>query len=162
METVHLLCGRLCSGKSHYAAHLREENGAVVLSVDELMLALFGPDAGELHDEYARRAKEYLFRQAVELSCADVPVVLDWGFWTRESRRAVREAFAARSVPTRLYWLDVDGEEWKARIQRRNEAVLRGETRAYLVDEGLLKKFSSLFEPPLPGEIDVTVPADKT
>jgi alpha-mannosidase len=36
-----LLCGKLCAGKTTYARRLAPELGAVILSVDEIMLSLF-------------------------------------------------------------------------------------------------------------------------
>ena len=47
MAKVYMMCGRICSGKSTYAKALREMHHAVILSVDEITLALFGQDAGE-------------------------------------------------------------------------------------------------------------------
>ena len=34
-----MICGKLCSGKSTYAKKLQQEGKAVVLSIDEIMLA---------------------------------------------------------------------------------------------------------------------------
>lgn len=39
---VILICGKRCSGKSTYAERLRDKNNAVILSVDEIMLGVFG------------------------------------------------------------------------------------------------------------------------
>ncbi len=52
MAKVFLICGKICCGKSTYAKRLQAENNAVLLSVDEIMLAVFGLYAGEKHDEY--------------------------------------------------------------------------------------------------------------
>ena len=41
-----LLCGRICAGKTTYAKRLGKTRGAVCLSCDELMLALFGQQLG--------------------------------------------------------------------------------------------------------------------
>lgn len=46
-----LLCGRICAGKTTYAKRLGKTRGAVCLSCDELMLALFGQQLGDRHDE---------------------------------------------------------------------------------------------------------------
>ena len=48
MAKIYLMCGKLCSGKSTRAEQLRREHRAVLLSVDEITLALFGQDAGEI------------------------------------------------------------------------------------------------------------------
>ena len=42
MGKAILICGKICSGKSTYAARLKKETNAVLLSVDEIMLDLFG------------------------------------------------------------------------------------------------------------------------
>ena len=45
MAKVFLICGKICSGKSTYARKLMENRQAVLLSADEIMLALFVKDA---------------------------------------------------------------------------------------------------------------------
>lgn len=55
MPKVVMTCGKLCSGKTTYAKKLQKESKAVILSVDEIMLALFGQDAGEKHDDMCVR-----------------------------------------------------------------------------------------------------------
>ena len=152
-----MICGGLCCGKTTYAERLRRERGGVILSVDALMLALFGPDAGEMHDEYARRAKAFLHRQALALLEAGVDVILDWGFWTRGEREAVRAFYGEKGFPVALHALDIDEKTWAARVAKRNESVLAGEAEAYLVDEGLAEKFRARFEKPSEDEIDVRV-----
>ena len=163
MAKVICLCGRLCSGKSTYAKTLRAQTGAVILSTDELMLTVIGPDAGEMHDEYARRIKGFLLAKASEMVQAGVNVILDEGFWTKAERARVRTFFTARAVPCEFHYLEIDDETWKARIAKRNAALSAGtqtageQPGAYYVDEGLMKKFESMFEPPEPGEIDLWV-----
>ncbi|MDE6745031.1 MAG: ATP-binding protein, partial [Oscillospiraceae bacterium] len=56
---VILICGKICSGKSFYAERLRKEHGAVMLSVDEITLSLFGQHIGEKHDEICERTQKY-------------------------------------------------------------------------------------------------------
>lgn len=157
MARVILLCGRICSGKSTYARRLCAETGAVALSVDEIMLALFGPDAGEKHDEYAARTEAYLLEKSLALTAAGVDVVLDWGFWGKASRAEARAFFASRGVACEMHYLDVGGEVWRRRLEKRNRQVLTGEASAYWVDEALARKAASLFEAPDESEIDVWV-----
>ncbi len=157
MATLIAVCGGLCCGKTTYAEALGRERRAPVLSIDALMLALFGPDAGEMHDEYARRGKAYLHRQALELLDAGVDVILDWGFWRQEERRSVRALYEGRGHLFELHALDMDEAVWHDRVAKRNAAVLAGQVEAYLVDEGLAAKFWNRFERPEDGEVDVWV-----
>lgn len=155
MAKVILICGKICSGKSWYAERLREKEKAVVLSHDELMLSLFDPLLGDKHDEIAAKASAYLYGLAAKLLDAQVSVILDWGFWTRDGRKAARAYFEERGAQSELHYVSVTDEVWRGNIERRNELVLRGKTGAYFVDEGLLKKLESRFEEPVSGEAEI-------
>ena len=157
MAKVTLICGKLCSGKSTYAERLRAETGAVLLSIDEIMLGLFGLYAGDRHDEYAEKTKKYLYDKSIELLAAGVDVILDWGFWKRNERAAAKAFYAARNIPCEFHYLDVNEEVWKKRIEKRNRAVAAGSVIAYPVDENLAAKFASRFEAPDKREIDVWI-----
>ena len=62
MAKVIITCGKVCSGKTTYAKRLCKENGAVLMSVDEVMLTVFGNDVGERHEEITEKIKTYLRR----------------------------------------------------------------------------------------------------
>lgn len=157
MAKVFLICGKICCGKSEYAKRLRAEQGGVVLSVDEIMLAVFGPYTGEMHDTYTARLQEYLFEKSVDITAVGTNVILDWGFWTKESRARARDFYRAKNVDCEFHCINVGDSVWRARIDKRNRAVAAGETTAYFVDDNLARKFASLFEAPAPDEIDVWV-----
>ena len=93
MAKVIMTCGKICSGKSTYAQKLSKEYNAVILSVDEITLALFGQDVGDKHDDYVARAEKYLFEKSVEIVNVGINVILDWGFWTREERNQARDFY---------------------------------------------------------------------
>ena len=107
IAAVYLICGPLCGGKTTYAEALCRETGAVPLSADDLMLALFGPDAGEAHDRLARGARASLLDLAVRLARRGTPAVLDWGFWTRPMREEVLDRLRREGIPASLHRLDV-------------------------------------------------------
>lgn len=151
---VTLICGKLCSGKTTYAHKLRRERHAVLLSCDEITLALTGLDAGEAFDGIAERTQRYLYDKAAEIAGDGIPVILDWGFWTAQSRAEARAFFASRGIAYTFVYLDVSDEVHRKRIEERNEAVKAGDVLAYYVDEGLAKKFETKFEPPEDWEID--------
>lgn len=157
MTKVYMMCGKICSGKSTYAAKLRQMHRAAVLSVDEITLALFGQNAGEQHDTYVERAEAYLYRKSLELTEAGISVILDWGFWTKAERRYAREFYAAHQVECELHYLEISPEEWQRRIAKRNADILAHRTDAYYVDAGLAAKFEAIFEPPEADEISVRV-----
>lgn len=157
MAKVYLICGKICCGKSTYAKQLQADNRAVILSVDEIMLAIFGLYAGEKHDEYAERVRNYLFEKSLEFIKADVNVIFDWGFWTNAGRYEAKEFYKNRNIECELHYIDIGNDIWKARINQRNRSVHAGETIAYIVDDNLARKFETIFEQPAQEEIDVWV-----
>lgn len=158
MAEVICICGKICCGKTTYAKRLCREKKAVLLSVDEEMLGIFGKDAGEKHDEYTAKIKRLLLEKSLDLWDAGVSVVLDWGFWQKKDRADTKAFYQARGVPCFFHFLDVPDKIWRARIETRNRAVREGKIIAYEVDEGLAAKFLSRFETPEKDEIDVWQP----
>ena len=157
MPKVIMTCGRICSGKSTYAGKLQKELGAVILSIDELMLDILGGDTGDMHDEYVRRTEMYLYRKSAEIVAAGSDVILDWGFWTRRDRDFAREFYRSRGIDCQFHYVSIDDVEWKRRIEKRNAEVSAGRSDAYFIDEGLAAKFQSLFELPDEGEMDIVI-----
>ena len=157
MTKVILVCGKICSGKSTYAEKLRIENKAVLLSIDEIMLALFGLYVGDKHDEYVEKTEKYLFDKSLEIIENGIDVILDWGLWTRDERRYAKEFYSTRGIEHEIHYLNISDETWKARLDKRNRAVLAGEIIAYPVDGNLAEKFGAIFEVPDRDEIDVWV-----
>lgn len=155
MSKVILICGKICCGKTTYAQKLCNENNAVLLSVDEITLALFGQHCGDKHDEYVERAEKYLLNKSMEVVNKDINVVLDWGFWTKAERKAVKEFYKSRNIECELHYINISDEVWKHRLNKRNNAVLANETSAYYVDENLAAKFGAMFEVPSQDEMDV-------
>lgn len=160
MAKAYLMCGKICSGKSTYAEKLRRDLRAVLLSVDEITLALFGQDVGEMHDTYVERTERYLYAKSLEILECGIDVVLDWGLWTKRERDEARAFYKERGIPCEIHYLSVAPEVWREWIEMRNRAILAGETEAYFVDEGLMGKFDALFETPDRSEVDVWVEAE--
>lgn len=157
MAKVFMMCGKLCSGKSTHAEMLRKEHKAVILSIDEITLALFGQDAGEKHDDYVKRARKYLYEKSLDIIEMDINVILDWGFGTKKEREFAREFYCSRNIPFEFHYIDIDDEEWKRRMEKRNKDVLAGKTNAYYVVDGLITKLNSMFEKPDRSEIDMWI-----
>lgn len=160
MAKVILVCGKICCGKSTYAEKLCADNKAVLLSVDEIMLALFGLYAGDKHDEYVDKIKKHLIDKSAEIIETGISVILDWGFWKKDERTYMKEFYSTRGIEHEFHYIDIGDDIWKARLDKRNSAVLAGEVNAYIVDDNLAAKFEKMFEMPGDEEIDIRVPAD--
>ena len=158
MPKVTLICGRICCGKSTYAEKLRIREGAVVLSIDEIMLAMFGQHVGDMHDEYVARTEKYLFVKSLELIETGIDVILDWGFWTRDERAYAREFYSSRNIEHEFHCVDISDAEWRLRLEKRNAAISAGVDNAnYYIDDNIAAKFGTIFEAPSADEIDVWV-----
>ncbi len=162
MAKVILVCGRICCGKTTYAHTLRRERKAVVLSCDEVMLALLDEYLGDQHEKYAARTQQYLLSKALEIVETGINVVLDWGPWTKAGRDNLKRFFLEHGVECELHAIRISESEWRERIQHRNCLLDRDAVKAYHVDEGLMQKFLSKYEEPSTEEIDMWVERVKT
>ena len=157
MPKVIITCGKIGAGKSTYAEKLRIKEKAVLLSCDEITLALFDGNVGEKHDEIVERCQKYLFGKSLEIIEVGSNVVLDWGLWMKEERTEAREFYMAHNVPWEIHYVYVSDEQWQKNLEKRNADVLAGRTSAYFVDEGLAAKFDGIFEEPERSEVDVWI-----
>ncbi len=156
MAKVIMTCGRICCGKSTYAKKLCEERRAVILSIDEITLALFPDGTGEQHDTYVSRAAQYLLSLSLQILRSGTDVILDWGLWTRAQRDRLRTFYTEHGVEYEIHYLRISREEWERRIRNRNGKQAE-DPSAYYVDEGLLRKVENLFEEPSAEESDIFI-----
>ncbi len=158
MSKVYLICGRICCGKTTYSRKICSENNAILLSVDEIMLSLFDKCCGrELHMEYERRIKNYLFDKSLEILEKGFDVVLDWGFWTKEERDSVKEFYKSRFIDCELHYIEISDKTWEYQLNKRNKEILNKETKAYYLEHDRALEFASMFEKAELDEVDVFV-----
>ncbi len=155
MATLHLICGTISSGKTTYARRMMAQKPALLLSVDEVTLALSSVIPPENHDQTTPLVKELLMDKATEALAAGLDVIFDWGFWKKTDRVEMEKRLTEAGVDHLWHYIDISQKRWEAQIAKRNEAVERGETSAYYVDEGLKAKCISWFEAPGREEIDI-------
>ena len=160
MSKVILLCGRIASGKTTYASALRRESGAVILSCDELMLTLFDQCLGEKHDETVARCSRYLNGVALQITASGLDAVLDFGYWSRKEREAVRAFFVAHQVPVSLHYVRCEEALRLKRLRERNRMLAHADHRVYLIGDELRERLDQKFEEPSEEEIDLIVETD--
>ena len=123
MKKVILTCGKICSGKSHYAGETAKDENALILSVDELMLAVHGECLGDKHKQAENMCLRYLLKKAAELSALDVNVIVDYGFPLRSERDYAREYLSSRGVEFEWVYLSSEDSVRKKRLNERNAAL---------------------------------------
>ena len=156
MSKLIAICGKICSGKSWYARALKEQHPAVILSTDEVTYDLIDNEQGERYDAFCVRVNAYLLKKAIEIVQAGADVILDWGFWRKEQRRALSEDCAAKGVTVEWHYVEIDDASWQKNIAERNRRISEGRGGSdFFVDDGLRKKLLSLWEAPTHDEINV-------
>ena len=124
--TLHLVCGKIASGKSTLTSQLAQAPHTVRISEDSLLAQLYPGQIASLADYVACTAR---LRAAIAPLClqmlqAGVSVVLDFPANTPASRAWMRDLFQQAGVPHVLHYLDVPDEECKARLRQRNASGL--------------------------------------
>jgi predicted kinase len=130
-----LLCGLPGAGKTTLARRLAGEIPAVRLCPDE-WLAHLGLD---LYDEPAQ-----------DLLRLGQTVILEYGFWSRAEREAMRLGARALGAAVELRYLAVPLEELHRRLERRNAA---GDAGTAPISRDMLDHWATIFEPPTPDEL---------
>ena len=156
MSKVILICGKICSGKSYYANIIKEKENAVILSTDEVTFDLTNNEQGENYDAFACKVNNYLRKKAVEIANVGCNVILDWGFWSKKSRKEITQFFKDNKINYEWHYVDIDLKSWQENIKKRNELILNGKGGcSFYIDEGLVLKLISNFEEPALQEMDV-------
>jgi len=150
-----LVCGKICSGKTTYSKRLATENNAVILSVDEITIALFGQRICEKHDEMVERTEKYLLKKAVEIYDVGVDVIFDWGFWQAADRQFITNHFKDKNIEIEWHYVNVCDDTWKQNLEKRNGRITSGQDNFYYIDENIAAKFDLMFEVPNRNEIDI-------
>ena len=144
--TVHLLCGKVGSGKTTFARALEEERRAVRFSPDEWMIRLFGHHMQrEIFDSRLETCKSIIYDLCKRMTDLDVDVILDFGFWSRSERDAVRQRIEASGAVCALYFFDVPDEILKTRLKERNA---RRPSDAFEITDEMFELFNGGFERP--------------
>ncbi|MDX1507436.1 MAG: AAA family ATPase [Woeseiaceae bacterium] len=143
--TAHLLHGYIGSGKTTFARKLEREHGAVRFSHDEWMVRLHGwnPPAEQFAERMAQ-VMNLIWDEATRELEAGNDVILDFGFWTRESRDAARRRVSSIGAVAKFYSFFCPKSIMKARTLERSK---RPSTDSLWIDEPAFDKLLARFEP---------------
>jgi predicted kinase len=142
--TLHMLCGKIASGKSTLSAQLARAERTVMISEDRWIERLYGPELNTLADFFERcdRLRATLAPHIVDLLRAGVSVVLDFHANTLGARGWMRALFEEAGASHRLHFLDVPDEVCRARMHARKAAGGDG------VSDAEFDHVTSFFVPP--------------
>src|SRR5262245_15244576 len=124
MSRAHLLSGPVGAGKTTFARSLAEEQRAVVFSIDDWMIRLFGHHMPrDVFHARLTACMGVIYETSTRLLELGTDVVLDCGYWRREHRAHAREQLRASGAELRWYYFDVPPSERWSRLERRNAAL---------------------------------------
>jgi predicted kinase len=120
--TLHVLCGKLASGKTRLARQIAQNTGAVLFSEDIWLAHLFPGEIKSFEEYFNRSAR---FRSAVEphvrtLLARGNSVVLDFAGNSPKERAWARSLAAPRGTAI-LHHIQASDELCKRRLRTRNE-----------------------------------------
>jgi predicted kinase len=150
IPTLHLLCGKVASGKSTLAAKLASSDGAVLISEDEWLSVLFGDQMNSLQDyvNCALKLRLVMGRHVTSLLKAGVSVVLDFPANTIENRAWMRDLLEDTAATHHLHFLDLPDEVCLRRLHKRNSDG----KHAFAATEDQYRRIARHFVPPSPEE----------
>jgi predicted kinase len=142
--TAHLIHGFAGAGKTTVARLLERGLPAVRFTHDEWMHTLYGPAPAAEDFANLPGIKELLWQSAsriLELGC---DVVLDDGFWSRDSRDRIRSRLSALGAGCVLYRVTCPEPEMARRVSHRSQNT---PPDSLWINEPAFESFKSRFEP---------------
>lgn len=120
--TLHLMCGKIASGKSTLTTQLGTFEQTVVIAEDVWLNALYSEDMSSISDylQCMSKLRKIIGPHVVSLLNAGVSVVLDFQANTLESRKWMRGILDQTNAAHKLHVLDVPDEVCMARLHARN------------------------------------------
>lgn len=122
--TLHMLCGKIASGKSTVAAAVAAQPGTVRISEDDWLAALYGDEMEDLADfvRSSARLRAAMGPHVAALLGAGLSVVLDFQANTVEARAWMRGIAEGAGCLHRLHVMATPDETCLARLRARNAA----------------------------------------
>ena len=129
-------------GKTTRALELARDLPGLRLSADDVQLAVFGDDMGH-PDHNARHdaIEAALWPVAFDALRAGVDVIMDFGFWGRDERAAIRDRAAAAGFVTMLHCPPDPGLD--ERLRR-----IAGRSTGFTLTRADLVAYQALYQPP--------------
>jgi len=149
-STLHLLCGKIASGKSTLVSRLASAPATVLIAEDSWLSRLYPNEITTLEDyvRYSGRLGDVLGGHVEALLEAGLSVVLDFPANTVSQRQWMRGIFEDAGAAHQLHYLDVSDAVCKARLLQRNEDG----AHAFAPSAADFDLFTRHFVPPSPDE----------
>ena len=149
MATIHLICGFMGFGKTTFSNRLAQQLPAVRLTHDEFMVDLYGRNMtdAEFHARY-KCVDDILWKLAEKIIQSGTDVIMDYGFWNKETRKQVQAK--AEKITRDVIWhqLVCDIAVAKMRVLRRTQE----DQSELFIDESCFNEKLRQYKPISPDE----------
>lgn len=150
--TLYLTVGLPGTGKTTAARRIEDEQGALRLTKDEWMKALYGRDNPASASDVIEGRLIQIGMRALALG---INVVIDYGLWSRDERSALRQAATDIGAAVVLCYFELPVAEQRQRLNKRQaEAPLE----TWPMSEQELTEWAAKIDIPTPGELDGSQP----
>ena len=120
MATIHLIHGFMGFGKTTLSKELAKKYNAKLFCHDQVMLKRFGRTPEDFNKAY-QECDDYIWQETAKFIQTGQDVILDYGFWDKETRRKVQER-ALKLTPNILWHqLICDINVAKQRVLKRTQ-----------------------------------------
>jgi predicted kinase len=152
--TLFLTVGLPATGKTSAARRIEVERGALRLTKDEWMKALYGHQNPPAASDVIEGRLIAIGLRVLELGDN---VVIDFGLWGRDERSALRQAAADRGAIVEMHYFEVPPAEQRRRLDQRQ--VDQPHT-TWPMSEQELAEWAGTIQVPTQGELDGSEPID--
>ncbi len=148
--TVYLICGFIGAGKTTFAKKLEEETGAVRICKDEWSIRFIGNDPTiDGYAQWDRKIIDLSRDIAFQIAEKGIDVIMDEGFWEKETRDEMRKRAKAIGAKVVIYYLDTPIETIRERVLGRNDNLSK---ESFKIDKETLENYLKQWEPPTENE----------
>ncbi|MGL5423605.1 AAA family ATPase [Serratia fonticola] len=122
--TLHLLCGKIASGKSTLSAKLATQPGSVIIAEDRWLAQLYAEEMQTVAD-YVRcstKLKNAIKPHLIALLNAGVTLILDFPANTVANREWMMDIIRESGADNQLHYLNAPDDVCKARLHARNQS----------------------------------------
>ena len=143
---VYLMCGFIGAGKTTFAKKLEEKTGAVRITKDEWSIRFIGNDPTiDGYAEWDTKIIELSRDVAFQLAEKGIDVIMDEGFWEKETRAEMKRRIEAIGAKEVLYYLDTPIETIRERVVGRNNNLTK---ESFKISREMLDTYLMDWQPP--------------
>ncbi len=147
---VYVICGFIGAGKTTFAKKLEEKTGAVRITKDEWSISIIGNDPTiDGYAEWDTKIIELSRNVAFQLAEKGIDVIMDEGFWEKETRDKMKRRIEAIGAQVVLYYLDTPIETMRERVVGRNNNLTK---ESFKISREMLDNYLKYWEPPTEDE----------